>query len=1050
MLTLLYRNTRLLILILILIVVWGLSSYQTLPRLEDPELVSRTALVTTFFPGASAERVEALVTEKIEDQLADITEIQTYESTSQAGSSIITIELRETLTLDDVDGVWSRVRDKINAVVPALPTGATAPELDEVEVKAYALIVALAWQQPVEPNYAILRRLSLQLKDSLQALGGTEQVDQFGEPDEEITVNIDAPTLASLGLTVPDLTRQLQQSDAKAAAGQLRGSTTVLPLQIENDISSLERLRQTPIRLGGSGAIAYLGDVAQVAKGTAMPLSDLAIASGQPAIALGVFVRSNDRLDQWANAAHRTLDEFRQQLPAGVELQVLFDQSRYVSARLRGLLLNLLGGAVLVFGVTLAMMGWRSAVIVGASLPLSLLLVLGCMGLLAIPLHQISVTGLIVALGILIDTAIVMVDEVQEHLTHGLAPEAAIARSVGHLAVPLLGSTLTTVLAFMPIALLPGSVGEFVGTIGINVILAVSCSLVLGLTVIPTLAARLHQQFPPPASVAQPQQQRSPVTQILGQILGQIQTLHHRLLTFVLRRPVWGIGLALALPLVGFLQAPGMEQQFFPAADRDQLQIQLELPASAPIAQTEAAVLRLRDRLLQHPQVDDVYWFVGQNAPRFYYNLSGGRDNEASFAQALVQLNTLASSDLTQTLQAEAEAIVPNARLVVRQLEQGPPFDAPIEMRIYGASLEQLQTLGTTVRTELVQVDGITHTRASLDDVRPQLSLQLNEADVRLAGLDYGRITQQLEGGLEGAVGGSLLESTEDLPVRVRLSETDRHDLGQVAAQGLITASGDGPSRWVPLSTLGSVALTPTQAKITRRNGLRVNIVQGFIQAGTLPSVLLERWQQRLAARGIQPPAGYRFEVGGEAEERSSAIGNLVATVGVLTVLMVATLVLSLGSFRLAGLIGSVAIASFGLGLFSVWLFGYPFGFNPIIGTVGLVGVAINDSIVVLAALQENAAARLGDRHAISAVVLRASRHVVTTTLTTMIGFAPLLLSGGDFWPPLAVAIAGGVGGATLLALYFIPAAFLLLNRHRHQALEALQRAPETWSQASR
>ncbi len=499
-------------------------------------------------------------------------------------------------------------------------------------------------------------------------------------------------------------------------------------------------------------------------------------------------------------------------------------------------------------------------------------------------------------------------------------------------------------------------------------------------------------------------------------------------------RPLLGICLALLLPLTGFIQAGSLAQQFFPAADRDQLQIQLELPAATSIAQTQAISKQVRDRLLDFDQITDVHWFIGRSVPRFYYNVLTSREQESNYAQGIVQLKNLATSDLAKELQTELDSGFPSARIIVRQLEQGPPFDAPIEMRIYGSDLDQLQQLGEQARSLLLGVQDITHTRASLAEVRPQLELQVDEEEVRLAGLDRRAIAQQLESSLEGSSGGSIVESTEELPVKVRLLAANRSRLNDLTSLDLLSSqnnSGDAV-QGVPLSSLGKVTLKPELANITRYNGQRVNTIQGFLTPGVLPDKALSDFKQQLTDANWQAN-GYQYEFGGEAEQKSNALGGLVSTVGVIAVLMIATLVLSLGSFRLAAVIGVVAIASFGLGLFSIWLFGYPFGFNPIIGTVGLIGVAINDSIVVLAAIQQHPVAKTGNKSAIREVVFRSTRHVIATTLTTAVGFVPLLLGGGEFWPPLAMAIAGGVIGATLLALYLIPAAYIIVIRGKSQ-----------------
>ena len=1035
MFTLFYRNSRLLILTIILIFVWGISSYFALPRLEDPELVSRNATVKTFFPGADASRIEALITDKIEDKFTEIEEIKDYSSTSSFGSSIIIIELNDEVQKSEVDGIWSRVQNQLDEVKPELPTGASEPELEKIKVKAYALITALIWQQDNRPNYAILNRQAEVLKDRIQAIAGTEEVELYGDRNEEINVEIEPEAIASYDLTATDIARQIQQSDSKVTAGLLRNNNN-LSLEVAGELDTLDRVRNIPLNFGNQGQFIRLQNVAKVSKGLSSPAEDLAIIGDRPGVTLAVHVESGTRLDLWAKNADRVLEEYSAELPSAIKLQTILAQSNYVEDRLNGLILNLFVGGGLVFLVTLLMMGWRSAIVVGTSLPLSILMVFGWMNVMGISLHQMSITGLIVALGILIDNAIVMVDEVGDRLRRNLTPLEAIQSSVNHLAVPLLSSTITTVLAFLPIALLPGPTGEFVGTIAISVILAVSSSLFLALAVMPTLTAKLYKSVRANGSVETYHDTSLRESWWHRGISVPILTRWYRQsIKWTTAKPVLGICLALLLPLTGFIQAGSLEQQFFPAADRDQLQIQLELPATTAIAQTQNVTEQIRDRLLVFDNITDVHWFIGRSVPRFYYNVAGNREQEPNYAQAIVQLDSLATSDLAKKLQSELDSSFPTARILVRQLEQGPPFDAPVEMRISGSDLETLQQLGESARSLLLGVADITHTRASLAEVTPQLELEVDEEQLRLAGLDRRAIAEQLETSLEGTTGGSILESTEELPVRVRLSAANRDRLNNITSLDLLSSQNnlDNTVETVPLSSLGEVTLKPELAKITRYNGQRVNTVQGFLTPGVLPDRALSDFKQQLEDANWQLPNGYNYEFGGEAEQKGNALSGLISTVGVIAVLMVATLVLSLGSFRLAAVIGVVAIASFGLGLFAIWLFGYPFGFNPIIGTVGLIGVAINDSIVVLAAIQQHPIAKTGNKPAIREVVLRSTRHVIATTLTTAIGFVPLLLGGGEFWPPLAIAIAGGVIGATLLALYLIPAAYLIVVRGKER-----------------
>ena len=814
----------------------------------------------------------------------------------------------------------------------------------------------------------------------------------------------------------------MRASDSKISAGRLRAQEDLL-IEVAGELDSVARIARTPIRFGapgtsGDGSFVRLSDVADVRKGIRQPATSLAIVAGRPAVALGVLVRDNQRLDHWSEGTGAVLDRFSASLPTGVELTTVFQQNDYVESRLSGLVANLLLGGVAVIGVILVMMGWRSALIVGSALPLAALMVLTAMRFLEIPIHQMSVTGLIIALGLLIDNAIVIVDEVNESLRSGRPPARAVSAAVKHLALPLAGSTVTTACAFAPIALMPGPAGEFVGSIAISVILAIFSSLFLALTIVPAVTALASG---PSSESAKRRWWRD------GIRTPGVLNFYRATLERLFARPVLGIAGGIALSVLGFVAFSRLPEQFFPPADRDQFQIELELPSTASLDQTLNTVHELRGALLAHELVEEVTWFLGESAPPFYYNVIPRRRNTSSYAQALVQLRHGTNPlPVIRELQQQLDEQAPDCRVLVRQLEQGPPFDAPVELRLYGPDLTVLRRLGDEVRAALSKSRHVVHTRSDLAETVPKLSWDVDEEEARLAGLDHSLIAAQLNATLEGAVGGSVLEQTEELPVRVRVGQSGRASLDAIGSLDLIAPEGrNRVDRRVPVAALGSVTLVPQSASVPRFNGQRMNEVQAYVTAGVLPAVVVAELEQRLEEEGFEPPPGYQLELGGEAAKRNDAVGNLMANAGILMVLMVATLVLSYNSFRIAGIIGVVAVLSAGFGLGALWVFGYPFGFMAIVGTMGLIGVAINDTIVVLAAIREDEEARQGNPVAVSGVVVRSTRHVVATSLTTMAGFIPLLAGGGGFWPPLAVSIAGGVGGATLLALYFAPSAYV-------------------------
>jgi multidrug efflux pump subunit AcrB len=697
--------------------------------------------------------------------------------------------------------------------------------------------------------------------------------------------------------------------------------------------------------------------------------------------------------------------------------------------------------------VTFFGMGWRSSLIVGAALPLTVFAVFGELQVFNIPIHQMSVSGLIIALGLLIDNAIVVVDEIEVELREGLKPKDAVVKTVNYLTVPLLTSTLTTMLTFLPIALTPGAGGEFVGSIAWSVIMSLVSSFAISLTVIAALSGRfLGKTTVNQTSRPQGKSRKSLLSKLISKLknphawwnegfsspfLGRI---YRKTLDWATAKPVIAVILTMIMPVMGFMNVSSLPTQFFPSLDRDQFQIEAEFPAQTSIAQTRVDVLLARQLIRKHSEVEEVHWFVGENAPKFYYNFTGGIQNAAYYAQAMVQLNTDEGvTELIRNLQQEMDAAFPQARVLVKQLEQGPPFEAPVEMRVYGPDIQELRVLGAQVREILAKIPNVTHVRDDLTETLPKLGLTVDEEQARLVGLDNTAIAQQLQTYLEGSVGGSILEATENLPVRVRIANSNRADLAQIASLNLQPNQQAGASaqNLRPLSALGDFNLVPQLAKISRRDEQRVNTVQAFITAGVLPSVVLEEFQKRLEAQNFQLPPGYRYEFGGEEAERSETVNKLFSTVGILALIMVITLVLSLGSFRLGGIVLAVAIGSVGFALFALWVFGAVFGFMAIVGTMGLIGIAINGAIIILSAFNESEAARSGDVKAVREVVVKATRHVLTTTITTMVGFIPLITDGGSFWRPLAIAIAGGIGGSPLLALYFTPAAYLLVKKRR-------------------
>ncbi|MCB1675862.1 MAG: efflux RND transporter permease subunit, partial [Halioglobus sp.] len=503
-----------------------------------------------------------------------------------------------------------------------------------------------------------------------------------------------------------------------------------------------------------------------------------------------------------------------------------------------------------------------------------------------------------------------------------------------------------------------------------------------------------------------------------------------------LRQPWAAIALALALPISGFLAFPTLTAQFFPGTDRDQFYIQVKLADGRSIYATRELVQRLDDRLRDHPLIRRVDWTIGESAPAFYYNMYRLREGIPSWAEALVLTrDAQRTDDLILQLQRELDRAFPAARIVVRGIDQGPPVRAPLEIEITGPNLAVLQQLGEQFRRRMDSVPYVTHTSTDLSGGAPKLVFALQEEKLRLARLQLSDAAGALNDSLRGRVGGEVLEGTQRLPVRVRLAEqrwgtADRIADIRINRPGLHPGS-PGTIGGIPLNAVGEVQLVPSQSPISRLDGQRINTVQGYVTRGTLPQEALQYLQRDLANDPIALPAGYAMAYGGDVDERADVQADISAPLGVILFALLATLVMTFNSWRLSAVALLVCVCSLGLSLLSLALFNYPFGIQALIGVIGSIGVSINAAIIIMTALQGNAAARRGGRYAIRSVVMDSSRHIVSTTVTTFGGFLPLILEGSKFWPPFAMAIAGGVLLSTIISFFLVPPVFLLITQTR-------------------
>lgn len=1024
----LYNHPRVVWLILIIIVIAGFNSFTTMPRLEDPHMESRVVQITTFYPGADAERVEAEVSEKIERKVREIPEVKKVTSGSNPGISLITIELED--RVNDAKPITARLRDKV-AEVTDLPEGASAPDFSDTRIYAHSAILSLTWHSESPINYAILGRHAREIESRLRNLSGTDFVDVLGLPEEEIRISVDDAELAAFGMTMADIAARIRGSDARGAAGVVSDAANRMVVQVSGALDSLERIRRIPLGLDANGASLRIGDIARVERTFEDPASRLTYLDGYYGVVIAARMFENSRIDAWSVRVGRLLDEMQDTLPASIKLERIFDQRDYADERLNGLMGNLAEGALVVLLVLLVSLGWRASIVAASILPLTLLAALAITHTMGLRIEQVLVTGLIVALGIMVDNAIVITDEIQHLRLQGERRSVAVAKTVKKLWLPLAGSTVTTIIAFMPLILMPGNAGDFLIGVPAAVIASLIASYIIAFTIISAVAGRVvegKKAGPTPADDFKRIWWRN------GVEAKWLSGAFKKSLEWSVRRPLLSMAVATAIPLTGFVLASQLTEQFFPTSDRNQFRIQVYMPGQTSIEQTRGETERVYKHLQNFSEVESQHWFIGTRPAKFYYSMMAQNDGLVNVSEATVTVDSFQSIPaLIPKLQEELTLLIPQATVLVREFGTGPPIPAPLEVRVLGPDLAVLERIGDDLRSVISRLPNVTFTRTTLKAGRPMINVRAREDDVSVTGLTLSQVESQLQALTSGVIATYVIEETQQVPVRIIADRANWSDITSIADMSLIgnttRLEADRSFADVPVSAVADVELTTKVGTIQHQNGVRMNQVQAYLDFGVLPETAFQAMMTALEKEDLQVPPGYTIEFGGESEERDQAMSQLFGTVGLLMVMMVLAIVLTFNSFRMAFVTFAAAMQAAGLGLFSLWFFSYPLSFVVIFGLMGLVGLAINAAIVILSELRGRAGARAGNSDAVVEGVMSTGRHIVSTTITTVGGFTPLILAGGEFWPPFAVAIAGGAFLSMVVSFYFSPAAFIWLTR---------------------
>ena len=684
----LYSHPRIVWLILLFIIVSGLNALKIMPRLEDPYMTSRIVQITTYYPGADAERVEAEVTERLERKIREVPEVKTLRSISRPNLAFMTVELEDAVT--DPEPVTSKLRDKV-AEITDFPQGVLAPIFDDKAMHAHGAVIALTWDADTPINYAILGRHAKELESQLRNLHATDFVNISGLPQEEIQVSLDDKKLAAHGLSISEIAGYIRHSDARGSAGSIDGGKDSLTIEVTDALDTLTGLSRIPLTTDTKGAALRLGDLATIKRGHQYPPTELAYFNGKFGVSVSARMLQDYRVDHWSVEVGDLIDDFRVTLPSSIKLERIFNQADYANERLSNLMGNLAIGAFVVIAVLLVSLGLRAALISASILPLTLLAALAIMNALDMRIQQVMVTGMIVALGIMVDNAIVITDEIQQRLLGGQRRAEAVAKTVRKLWLPLLGSTLTTIIAFMPLLLMPGNAGDFLLGIPAAVIAALISSYIIAFTIISAMAGRVIRGNKSALDFRLSDTHKR-IWWRDGIDAPIISAMFKRSLEWSVDHPVRSIIVAMMIPILGFYAASRLTEQFFPISDRDQFRVTVSLPAQASILETRDTILKIHDLVVAKEGVLSAHWHMGGRVPKFFYNMLSTKKGVSSYGESMITASSAAIiPTLIPELQTELNYAFPEANILVRELGTGPPIQAPLEIRVTGPDLATLE-----------------------------------------------------------------------------------------------------------------------------------------------------------------------------------------------------------------------------------------------------------------------------------------------------------------------------------------------------------------------
>ncbi|EPF6235980.1 efflux RND transporter permease subunit [Acinetobacter baumannii] len=1021
------NNKGIVLYFMLLLGIIGAISYSKLSQSEDPPFTFKVMVVQTYWPGATAKEVSTLVTDRIEKELMATGQYDKIMAYSRPGESMVTFVAKDSLTSAQIPDVWYNVRKKVNDIRHELPSGVQGPFFNDEFGDTFGNIYVLTGK---DFDYALLKEYADRLQLQLQRVKDVGKVELIGLQDQKIWIEISNTKAVQLGIPVSAIQEALQKQNSMASAGFFETGTDRIQIRVSGQLQSVEDIKKMPLLVGDK--TIQLGDVADVYRGFSQPAQPRMRFMGDNGIGIAVSMRKGGDIIALGKNLETEFAQLQKTLPLGMKLQKVSDQPVAVQRSIHEFVKVLAEAVIIVLLVSFFSLGFRTGLVVAFSIPLVLAMTFAGMNLFDVGLHKISLGALILALGLLVDDAIIAVEMMAIKMEQGYSRIKAAGFAWKTTAFPMLTGTLITAAGFLPIATAQSSTGEYTRSIFQVVTIALLVSWVAAVLFVPYLGEKLLPDFTKTGHQApwyvrlwaritkKPQPQTVAISQDhhYDPYQSSFYLRFRKMVEFCVTYRKTVIATTVGIFVLSVLMFKMVPQQFFPPSNRAEILVDLKLEEGASLTATEQAVKKVEQFLSKQKGIDNYVAYVGTGSPRFYLPLDQQLP-QASFAQFVVLASSLDDRDeIRRSLETQIKQLLPQVRTRVSLLENGPPVGYPLQYRVSGEDLNLVRKEAQQVARVISENPNTTNVHLDWGEPSKIISIQIDQDRARQMGVSSLDLANFLNASITGSAIEQYREKRELIEIRLRGDKAERVEVASLASLAVPTANGTT----VPLAQIAKIEYKFEDGLIWHRNRLPTITVRADIRTNLQPATVVGELAESMDKLRAELPSGYLIEVGGTVEESARGQSSVNAGMPLFLAVVMTLLMIQLKSLSRATIVFLTApLGLIGVVLFLL-LFNKPFGFVAMLGTIALSGMIMRNSLILIDQIEQDRQAGHPTWEAIIDATVRRFRPIILTALAAVLAMIPL--SRSIFFGPMAVAIMGGLIVATLLTLFFLPALY--------------------------